>query len=291
MQSAPLDQVLISLLIMAILGGIFAFVVVRAIMLRFAFSKYAWQGLFVSGLCLLLALPSEILKLCHLDARGILPPGNAELSAILQGPVFTVGVILGVGFLFLLQCAWNLVAYVVAAAEWDRAGRQAFPLLARARPDARPYVLMACFGVFVGLASCVTFHAYGVDVGESVKQMQRLFPGMDNVAYAIQIPVWMLAFIAPAVLEEVVYRGVLLGFLLRVLRRPLVPVVLTAFLWALLHLGNTDAPGLKCLQIFVTGLVLGAAARRYSVEAAIAGHVGLNLTAVLAGYWIEWRLT
>jgi len=40
----------------------------------------------------------------------------------------------------------------------------------------------------------------------------------------------------------------------------------------------------KLSQIFVVGVVLCEFARRVSVEAAIAGHLGLNLTSVLLAF-------
>jgi hypothetical protein len=43
---------------------------------------------------------------------------------------------------------------------------------------------------------------------------------------------------------------------------------------------------IKLAQIFLLGLVFGWLARRYSVEAAILAHVGLNVTALIGGYAI-----
>ncbi len=60
-----------------------------------------------------------------------------------------------------------------------------------------------------------------------------------------------------------------------------VSVTFIARMFASLHLLNTDAPTIKFAQIFVFGLILGEIVRRSSLEAAIACHLGLNITATI----------
>ena len=73
--------------------------------------------------------------------------------------------------------------------------------------------------------------------------------------------------ISAAIVEELAFRGGLLAFLLRITgNRTLyawVWIIVTAFLWALLHYLNTDNPGLKLAQIFILGVAFGFMARRW----------------------------
>jgi len=60
--------------------------------------------------------------------------------------------------------------------------------------------------------------------------------------------------------------------------------VIITLTWALPHFPNTDAPLVKVTQVFLFGLILAEIARRDSVRSAIAAHVGLNLTSVIAAH-------
>jgi membrane protease YdiL (CAAX protease family) len=91
--------------------------------------------------------------------------------------------------------------------------------------------------------------------------------------------------IGPAILEELQYRGILQGFLLRLCKDNRVAVtaatICVSLLWALLHLPNTNAPLLKCIQVFIIGLVLSEFARRKGIGTSIAAHVSLNISATI----------
>ncbi len=80
----------------------------------------------------------------------------------------------------------------------------------------------------------------------------------------------------------------LFGGLLRLLRGagrlgPAIAAAATSLVWAAAHAPNTDAPAVKCAQIFVLGLFFCWFARRWCLEAAVAAHVALNLAALFVG--------
>ncbi len=102
------------------------------------------------------------------------------------------------------------------------------------------------------------------------------------------MPIAALAITAVALGEELTYRGVLFGWLQRLFGREgragvAMAAVLTSLVWAAAHIPNTDAPLVKCAQIFVLGLFFCWFARKWCLEAAIAAHAALNLSALFVG--------
>jgi membrane protease YdiL (CAAX protease family) len=83
------------------------------------------------------------------------------------------------------------------------------------------------------------------------------------------------------IIEELVYRGLLQGALVRRVR-PAVAVVVVALLFALVHFRPVQYPGL-----FAFGLVLGVCAlRTRRLGMAIAAHVGFNAAGLA---WVALR--
>ena len=58
-------------------------------------------------------------------------------------------------------------------------------------------------------------------------------------------------------------------------------IMITAFLWTLLHWGNIEPGWVKMVQIFPAGLALGWAFKKYGVEVCIATHAIFNVILVL----------
>jgi membrane protease YdiL (CAAX protease family) len=93
---------------------------------------------------------------------------------------------------------------------------------------------------------------------------------------------FLLIFIAllAAPVEEAIYRLGLQGILQNLADRyrlpQWLPLVFPAFAWSLGHAGVLIPHGIKELQIFVVGLVLGIVFRRYGFGACVAIHLGLN---------------
>ena len=116
--------------------------------------------------------------------------------------------------------------------------------------------------------------------------LAEYFPGLAEACPSVRVLVALPMGIYAALAEEIVFRGALLGFLLRVGRERrgavVVGALVTSIAWAMLHLGATDMPLLKLVQIFLLGLGLAALTRRWGLEAAIMAHLGTNL-AGLAG--------
>jgi membrane protease YdiL (CAAX protease family) len=96
------------------------------------------------------------------------------------------------------------------------------------------------------------------------------------------------AFVAIAISEEILFRGVVQGWITRLLggdrAAAALAIVAATAVWTLGHAGSAEPLWLKLSQIFILGLVFGWLAYRYSVEAAIVAHVGLNVSALLAAY-------
>lgn len=139
--------------------------------------------------------------------------------------------------------------------------------------------------------SLVIFIALDVDASEHIGRLGELFPGMEQMPFAQQLTTILTVLTGAAIAEEIMFRGLLLGLMLRIsggaTAGVIGSVVLCSALWAVLHLLNTDALLVKFGQIFIVGLVLSEFARRACVEAAIAGHVGLNLLSVLLSLFVE----
>lgn len=279
------QKILEALLQLGILGAIFIFILVLAVIHRREFKRHWRIGLLLSGACFLLSLPALVFNLVYFDPAVILEKiqGPLQQSALLKVAVY-FGLAVGVA-LQILKIGWNMIVYCVAAAEWSRLRPDPFPLLHKAKPVSWRIILgTAVFGFAAGVLSTIIFETMGVRESEEMRGFMAMFPGMAQAHPALRIPVVLLVVSAIAVVEEIVFRGAILGFLLRLGQGNLWAVVaaiaFVSLLWALLHIGNTNAAVVKCLQIFVIGLVLGVSAWRGCLEAAIAGHVALNLSAV-----------
>jgi len=90
-----------------------------------------------------------------------------------------------------------------------------------------------------------------------------------------------------AVLEEVVYRLGVQGFLTRRLklsgRATWIAVAAGAALWTAAHAGTLDPNWVKMVQVFPLGLALGVLFRSYGVEIAILAHAFFNVLIIPLG--------
>ncbi|MDP6107551.1 MAG: CPBP family intramembrane metalloprotease, partial [Candidatus Brocadiia bacterium] len=176
--------------------------------------------------------------------------------------------------LFLLRAVWYVFLYHVSASEWLSVEANALPLLRRTgRPPWRPIAGAFLFGLAAGLVSAALFSSLGVTESDAVKQMRALLPGVEELSPIIIASAGLFMLTAIAVSEELLFRGVLLGFRVRLSKdnRLVLAASMTIFslLWALLHLQNTNVPLLKFAQIFALGIVFCIFARRGLLEAAI----------------------
>jgi membrane protease YdiL (CAAX protease family) len=168
----------------------------------------------------------------------------------------------------------------------------AYPLLSRAKERFGGWGLACMFGTVSGVVTAFVFQALEIKEGQSITWMvETLMPGLSDVPlwgqYALALP----TLLAYAIAEEVTYRGILQGWISRLLGDKrgavIIAVVITSIAWAIAHASNTDAIGIKLTQIFLLGLAFGWLARRYSVEAAIIAHLSLNAAVIVAAYFTE----
>ena len=187
-----------------------------------------------------------------------------------------IGIVIGVPL--------RMAAYAVGTNQWEKAWEfsETDPRPVPAGEDAS-LVGPVVFGVGAALVTLVVFGLLGVRESEYVRALSDMVAEGSSFGRALLYPASLLAVIAAAIVEEIVFRGVLLGWLVALFRERRGPtnfaIVLSAGIWALGHLANTDSPALKVAQVFIIGLVLGEFARRRGLKAAIAGHVSLNIVA------------
>lgn len=247
-----------------------------------------WRSGVVLGLMIfVLGLPAQVFIVAHLNAQALinqlhLPPGHERAAAaaiyLLLIISLTVSVIL---------IPWHMLVYEAAAKQWERFGPEPFAILQRSgRAPWSAIGRAAAFGLAAGALSAVIFKLLGVGVSDVLNQYGTLSASAEKATLWVRLPIAALAVTAAALAEELTYRGMLYGWLLRLLkgrRGVALAAVLTSAVWAAAHAPNTDSPLIKCAQVFVLGLFFCEFARRWCLEAAMAAHVGLNLAALLVG--------
>lgn len=288
MDHADVANLMKSLFVLAIQGGLSVLIIVVAVLNARRFRAHWRVGLAIGIVCLLLALPGVVFGLLHF--RMPAQPAGPNLPKEFMGFAVAMGMVIGL-MILVMKVGWHMVVYCAAAAEWERLSRGGFPLLQRRGPAPwRGMIVAAVLGIMGGGLSTAVFVALDVERSQVLEMLQRLFPGADAAPALVRLPVALLAFTVPAIVEELVFRGAVLGFFLRAARgrRGLVVAafVVVSLLWAAIHLMNTAAPLVKCTQIFVIGLAFCELARRWCVEAAIVGHISLNVTAAVLAFVI-----
>lgn len=248
--------------------------------------REVWRPLLAfAAFVTLLGVPFQVGLLWIVDFHRIaaeagvnLPPEQIESVAWFSRVGALIGTLVGipVGLVF----TW---ASVMGAEAVD--DRSAFPWVTGRAGAGKGMWQGLAFGVGVAVVSQVVFTAADVQASEAIEQ------AMDSVLTTTE-PTWTfeLFVIGPLVLsaaffEEVVFRGVLQRGLTRLLGggpwAAVVGIGVTTVFFVLAHALNTDAIVMKSLQIGVLSVGLGWLAHRWSVEAAIAGHVGLNGSSLL----------
>ncbi|MHC4249853.1 MAG: lysostaphin resistance A-like protein [Planctomycetota bacterium] len=154
----------------------------------------------------------------------------------------------------------------------------------------RGVVAAALFGVVAGVASCIVFDALDVKESETFRRfVDSMFPNIESASPWVRMSVFLSFAMAAAVAEELTFRGVVMGFVQRLSpgrTMAIAAATVSASLWAVEHLNITNAPMVKFAQILLLGFAFAWFARRYRIEAAIAAHLGLNVAAVLVGFWM-----
>lgn len=280
------------LLLAAIEGGVellvFAVLLVLLVQGRDLVERHWRRGLVVAVLVLVLAVPQHLSTMFYIDPARMMGEelfgGSAELETIARG--VTIGSIaVGAVFGTLLRMGWYLLVTCIAVGAWQTL-RPAAPLLGSGLgAKARRLLGGLGIGLVVGAGSTLLFHGLEVDSGQALKQLAAYYPGLVDAGAGTRALVALPLSLTAALTEEIVFRGALLGALLRWGKERgwviVAAVLSTSALWALLHLSLTDAPGLKLIQIFILGLGFAEITRRWGLEAAILAHLGLNVAGLV----------
>ncbi len=267
--------------------GLFLLVLALSIQDHSRFRLNWRTGMVVGFVLFLLMLPLQVFALTRAPAQVAATLARVP-NADPQAARAMVYIALVVGFtVSVLSIPWHMLVYHAAAEQWDPLRPQPFPLLQRTgRTPWRAIGGAAAFGVAAGVVSAVIFKLLGVGLPDALKRYGALQASTGNASLAVRLPIAALAVVAVALAEELTYRGVLFGWLQRGLKGRsgmVAAAVITSGVWAAAHLPNTDAPSVKCAQIFVLGLFFCWFARRWCLEAAIAAHACLNVAALLMG--------
>jgi membrane protease YdiL (CAAX protease family) len=279
----------LSVLLLSLLYGIVCFLVriavlIAAIVLWKKIRPSLAVGLLLFGVLLLLRLPSIVASLVYIDPGTLLPDGASQAMQLGAKVGFYFGMVVGLGGALLGVLHGCLQ---VGMAELAAAPGSAFPVLLRRKGRFKGWHVAAMIGLLSGAVSVGLFALLDVELGDAVRQFQKLMPGL------YEQPVWLLysislpAALAMAVAEEVLFRGVIQAWIIRLLGggrwAAIVGIVSASLLWTIGHAANAEPLWIKLTQIFCLGLLFGWLARRWSVEAAIVAHLGLNLVAIGGG--------
>jgi membrane protease YdiL (CAAX protease family) len=246
-------------------------------------------GLALGLVILVLKLPGTVAGAYMMDVDSLM--GNMDVEDPPEGfrTAMKFGLWLGIG----VGLAGSIVGAfhtALAAGLGQLAQSNAYPLLSGAKQRFQGWWIACVIGTLAGVVSTLAFIALDVSEGQAILWlMQTLMPGHAELSVWWKFAWALPTVVAYAIAEEVSFRGIMQGWLIRLMgdgRGTVIgAIVLTSIAWAIGHASNTDAIGLKLTQIFLLGLVFGWLARRYSVEAAIVAHVSLNVVAALAIFW------
>jgi membrane protease YdiL (CAAX protease family) len=106
-------------------------------------------------------------------------------------------------------------------------------------------------------------------------------------------PALILVVIQATIYEEILFRLCIQSFVAKYFglngRKYVWAVLLTAALWAVLHLGALDPVWIKFVQVFPIGIALGFLFRRYGLGSTILAHGAFNVAGMfLAVYLVNW---
>ncbi|MEM1208388.1 MAG: CPBP family intramembrane glutamic endopeptidase [Planctomycetota bacterium] len=254
------------------------------------FRRYHRLVWWTAGVLLLFLVPNVVVSVVAFDpgSLGVDTDDQAQMAGMVVGMV--VGAVVSAAVVIGMSAA----SVPPAIAWWASVGVGGWPRWGLRRKRWGVW-LGFWTGVVAGVVSLAGLMVLGVKEGEDVRALQAMLPGLDAVPLWVLLPVSMAAVSVFAITEEITYRGLLLPAAWRCFGSgPVafwVSAVLTSAVWSVMHFGNTDSPLIKLGQIFVLGLWFSWLARRYGLPAAIAGHLGLNLTAAafgLALYEMGW---
>jgi membrane protease YdiL (CAAX protease family) len=183
--------------------------------------------------------------------------------------------------------AWALVASLalpwIGLAGWPlwvTARKGAGPILdLRLRASWRDVVFGACAG-FLGLvlASAVAWLLERITDSPLESAVGQLADDLDKASPWPVLLLAVLAAVGAPIVEEIAFRGLMFGSLVKRGWSPWPTILVTGFAFALFHLEPTRLP-----VLLVIGVVLGfVRARTGSTSASIAAHMANNLPGAIA---------
>ncbi len=279
-------QFMMSLLALCVWIGMFVFTLVLGFIHIGQLKKHWKTGLVLGLVCVGLMVPLLIFRLAHFDveaAVGQMSNGDMPNARLILYIGMGAGIIINA-----LRIPWYGFVYHTAVSEWNLINQHAFPVLDKKRAGiGDAFLPLLIVGIVLGVVSVWVFWLLQIEMSGPLKRMLRSFPGTLEAPVAVRMALTVPAAIMPAVVEELAFRGVLMGFMKRVFGESratlVVAIIITAALWGILHLPNTSSPSVKFAQIFLVGLLLGWIARNGKVEKAIIVHAGLNVVAAVFG--------
>lgn len=270
----------------SLVSGVLWLAILVAGILRWPDVRRSLRSALILALIVLgLSLPGTIVGCVFLDLRSLLPSVSEAAYTYLWILIVAMSTAL-----LILQVAHTVLR--VGLAEMATGGGGAFPLLDRRAEARRGWALAALIGLAAAVCSAAAFHFGGVTSGIAFEMMKRMYPALVSRPRVIVASVCLPGFLAAAVAEEILYRGVLQAWLVRWLGPSRLSVTgaiaATSAFWALGHSANATPMVPKLAQILVLGCLFGWLSRRYSVEASIAAHVTLNVTALALSLVLGW---
>ncbi|MGU8485157.1 CPBP family intramembrane glutamic endopeptidase [Clostridium perfringens] len=108
--------------------------------------------------------------------------------------------------------------------------------------------------------------------------IDSIFGGKGIKGVYLLTYVFIVTVIIAPILEEVVYRGYILGNLLKVYNKPIIPIVISALAFGLIHLGTQSS-----INGFIFGLVSGYIYYKYSnLKYNVLLHSSINLVTYMS---------
>jgi membrane protease YdiL (CAAX protease family) len=281
------DLLMLTFFIMFLQIGLLAFVITLFVIHRKRTREFYKTGLVFGAVCFAFSLPITLFTLFGMDYAGMVPPGSGlgpGFAEMMKYIVMVVSVVAGIGGI-----GYVMFTYVIAAGEWDILRPRPFPVIMRTGEKSWGKIgIAALVGAAGAVVSLLSAKLLNVGAGDLIKIQENLLGDFRALPASLQFALMLMFVVSAAVSEELLYRGALLGFLFRVSKNRMAWLLGSIFsvslVWAFMHVLNTDNPVFKLAQVFILGVVLAEVARRWSLEAAIATHVSLNVTAVVLGY-------
>jgi membrane protease YdiL (CAAX protease family) len=247
-------------------------------------------GLMLGAVVLALKLPGLVASFIYFDVAALLPADLPEDQRLVFGIAAKFG--LSIAPVWAAFGVFHM-ALQFALGEQAPGSRSAYPVLLNSSDPRRfeGWMTGAVLGLVAGVASTLLFSLLDVQLGDTMKMIQKLMPGFQSAPPLMIYGVAGTGLVVAAIAEEVLFRGVLQAWTIRLLgggwAGVLGGIAVASVVWSLAHVGNAEPIWIKLTQVLILGIGFGALAYRYSVEAAIVAHIGLNVTVLITSAFLS----